>query len=206
MYENGIGALNLPMNETQLGVDNYRGIHPLSLMMTEELFSFVMGQSVRIRNPFLFTTKAEMCRALSSKGLIDAVELTVSCDGFPQRVKDSPPQCGYCTSCILRRQALFASGLAECDSPNGYRIDVLGKQEELDAEQRYGLNAMRNQVYSISYCLNATDPWGKLTVSYPELARTQAALARNQFCDAEEFKAGILRLYGQYVQEWQPLM
>ncbi len=206
VYENGIGALNLPMNETQLGVDNYRGVHPLSLMMTEELFSIVLGQSVRIRNPFLFTTKAEMCGALLSKGLIDAVELTVSCDGFPQRVKDSPPQCGYCTSCILRRQALVASGLAECDSAGGYRLDALGKQEELNEERRYGLNAMRNQVYRLSSCLKATDPWGMLTVSYPELARTQAALAKNQSCDAEEFKAGTLRLYEQYVQEWEPFM
>ena len=206
VYENGIGALNLPMNETQLGVDNYRSVHPLSLMMTEEFFSIVLGQSVRIRNPFLFTTKAEMCRALSSRGLIDAVELTVSCDGFPQRVKDSPSQCGYCTSCILRRQAFLASGLAECDSTRGYRMDALGKQEELNAERRYGLNAMRNQVYRLSTCLKAADPWGMLTVSYPELARTQAALAKNQSCDAEEFKAGTLRLYKQYVQEWQPFM
>ena len=33
IYENGVGALNLPMNETQLGVDNSRGVHPRSLML-----------------------------------------------------------------------------------------------------------------------------------------------------------------------------
>ena len=28
VFENGVGALNLPLNATQLGVDNYRGVHP----------------------------------------------------------------------------------------------------------------------------------------------------------------------------------
>ena len=69
VYENGIGALNLPLNETQLGVDNYRGVHPRSLIMAEKVFELALGQKVRIKNPCLFQTKAEMCAALSSAGL-----------------------------------------------------------------------------------------------------------------------------------------
>jgi len=44
VYENGVGALNLPLNETQLGIDNYRGVHPRSLMQAEEFFSRVLAQ------------------------------------------------------------------------------------------------------------------------------------------------------------------
>ena len=65
VYENGVGALNLPLNETQLGVDNYRGVHPRSLMLLESLLALVLDNPVCIENPYLFRTKAEMCRALS---------------------------------------------------------------------------------------------------------------------------------------------
>ncbi len=92
VYENGIGALNLPLNETQLGVDNYRGVHPRSLMMAEDVFALVLGQTVHIKNPCLFQTKAEMCATLPVAGLADAICDTVSCDGFPQRVAQA--QCG----------------------------------------------------------------------------------------------------------------
>ena len=65
VYENGTGALNLPLNASQLGVDNYRGIHPRSLIMAERLFELALETKVNIRNPFLFETKAEMCRSLA---------------------------------------------------------------------------------------------------------------------------------------------
>ena len=35
IFENGIGALNLPLNATQLGTDNYRGVHPRTLSMAQ---------------------------------------------------------------------------------------------------------------------------------------------------------------------------
>ena len=206
VYENGVGALNLPSNETQLGVDNYRGVHPRSLILAEDLFTTVLRQEIHIRNPFLFTTKAEMCRALEPAGLAGAVGLTVSCDGFPQRQKNSPSQCGYCTSCILRRQAIFASGIPQHDDRKRYRMDALSWQGNLDSEHRYGLNAMRNQVHGIANCMSAPNPWGALISLYPELARTQLELAQSQVYGAGTFKEGILRLFGTYVQEWQPFM
>ena len=47
VYENGVGALNLPINETQLGVDNYRGVHPRSLRMFETLAAPATGPSAQ---------------------------------------------------------------------------------------------------------------------------------------------------------------
>ncbi len=78
VYENGLGALNLPLNETQLGVDNYRGVHPRSLMLLEALLPKVLGAPVLLKNPFLFRTKAEMCRALPAAGLAGLIGDTVS--------------------------------------------------------------------------------------------------------------------------------
>ena len=51
VYENGLGALNLPLNESQLGVDNYRGVHPRSLRMASELFDKVFGTENPNRKP-----------------------------------------------------------------------------------------------------------------------------------------------------------
>ena len=75
VYENGVGALNLPMNETQLGMDNSRGVHPRSLVLAGDLISMALEQSVRIRNPFLFSTKAQMCKALTNSGVCGRGEL-----------------------------------------------------------------------------------------------------------------------------------
>ena len=201
VYENGVGALNLPMNETQLGTDNSRGVHPRTLVLAEDLISMALEQSVRIRNPFLFSTKAQMCKALTDSGFADAVSYTVSCDGFPQRMHNQPSQCGRCTSCILRRQSLQASGLAQHDQ--GYRYDVLRPQAIRDECHLYDFEAMRGQVHKIGRCLATDDPWRSLCASFPELARTHAELvARRGLGDRKSIGDGMVDLYRNYAWEW----
>ncbi len=202
VYENGIGALNLPLNETQLGADNYRGVHPRSLMMAEGLFELALEQSIHIRNPFLFHTKAEMCKALRPAGLADAVQDTVSCDGFPQRIRNRP-QCGYCTSCVLRRQSLHAAGLGEYDSGEKYRHDVLSGRAMGRHKQLYGLAVMRGQAHELARCLDSEVPWQSLVSSFPELARTHAQLVARADLGADDARAGLIRLYRTYAQEWK---
>ena len=201
VYENGVGALNLPLNETQLGIDNYRGVHPRSLILAEDFFSLVLEQSVHIRNPFLFSTKAQMCKALTSSGFADAVSHTVSCDGFPQRVRNQHSQCGHCTSCILRRQSLQASGLEQYD--RGYRYDVLSHGKTFREDYLYDLEAMCGQVHKINLCLASGDPWLSLCTSFPELARTHAQLvARRSVESHSELSDRFVELYRTYVWEW----
>lgn len=201
VYENGIGALNLPLNESQLGVDNYRGVHPRSLRMFEDLVERALDQSVHIRNPFLFRTKAEMCRGLLAAGLVDTVRDTMSCDSYPLRVKDTP-QCGSCTSCVLRRQALSASGLTRYDSPEAYRDD-LSDPSSMSQDRLFGLEVMRGQVYRLDQCLSAADPWLALTTEYPELARTQAEVAEREGLEPGWVRDQLVRLYQSYVCEWR---
>ena len=203
VYENGVGALNLPINAAQLGVDNYRGVHPRSLMMAEDLFGLVLRRPIRVENPFLLQTKAKMCAALEPAGLSDSIRDTVSCDGFPQRVLNRP-QCGYCTSCIFRRQALLASGLGEHDSARTYRLDVIADPLARNNGKTYGLYAMSGQVHKLAGCLAAQDPWGSLAATFSELARTHAELEALGGSGAA-LKDGFLRLYETYVQEWRTL-
>ena len=202
VYENGVGALNLPLNETQLGVDNYRGVHPISLMKAKKLFEQALEQRIDIGNPFLFTTKAEMCAALQPAGLAHVVRETVSCDGFAQRVANRS-QCGYCTSCILRRQSLYASGLGDYDLTDGYRHDVSNHQTSLTLGQIYGLEAMCDQVEKLARCLSFDDPWRALAASYPHLARVRADLVVHEGMDPDDISARLVRMYRSYVQEWK---
>ena len=202
VYENGIGALNLPLNETQLGVDNYRGVHPRSLIMTRKLFELVLERTIRIWNPFLLTTKAEMCKALQPAGLVHLVRETVSCDGFAQRVAKTS-QCGYCTSCVLRRQSLYSSGLGDYDPSAEYRRDVLNRQSSLTLRQIYGLEAMCDQVEKLARCLSSDAPWSALAAAFPHLAKIRADLVVNDGMNPEDVVARLIRIYRAYVQEWE---
>ena len=206
VYENGVGALNLPINETQLGVDNYRGVHPRSLMMFETLVEHVLGRQVRVRNPFLFHTKAEMCQGLLSAGFTGAVGDTISCDSFPMRIPDQAPQCGYCTSCVLRRQALQAAGQSSYDPAAAYRHDVRAGRAALSKNQAYGLEAMRGQVQRLERALGSSDPWQSLVASFPEIARTSAELVQHEGLDAAQVSGEFVRLFQTYVCEWRRFM
>ena len=203
VFENGVGALNLPLNATQIGTDNYRGVHPRSWGMTEALFESVLGESIHIENPFMFSTKAEMCRSLPETGLSHAVRETVSCDGYPQRVQNQA-QCGICTSCVLRRQSLFCAGLTDHDPCSAYRYDIFKGLRNLSTEKGHGFGVMSEQVSRIDGCLASDRPWQKLTVAYPELARTLVELTGQPGAATEEdLAAGFVGLFRTHVQEWK---
>ena len=59
--ENGVGSINLPYSRGQLGVDNTRAMHPLTLGRFSRLSSRLMGFGVNIRNIGLWKTKRELC-------------------------------------------------------------------------------------------------------------------------------------------------
>ena len=202
VFENGVGALNLPLNATQIGIDNYRGVHPRTLGMAERCFESILGEKIRIENPFMFTTKAKMCRALAGAGLVSSVRETVSCDGYPQRVPGQA-QCGCCTSCVLRRQALFCSGLADHDPSAGYRRDILSGVKRLEPDESHGFMVMNEQVKLVARCLESDRPWQELTIAYPELARTTVELAaRPGAPDQEDLAASYVELFRTHVREW----
>ena len=201
VYENGIGALNLPLNAAQLGVDNYRGVHPRSLRMAEDLFQLALERSVHIQNRFLFHTKAEMCGALADAGLAEVARETVSCDSYPMRVSGKN-HCGRCTSCILRRQALHCSGLISHDPPMDYQYDLLSNGNSPNLKTVFGLEVMRSQVQEFRLHLSADNSWLELSSSYPELTRAAAQIARQSDLEFGQVASKFVRLYQAYVNEW----
>ena len=171
--------------------------------MVEVLFESILGKSIHIDNPFMFTTKAQMCRSLPSAGLASVARETVSCDGYPQRVSKRA-QCGNCTSCLLRRQALFCAGLTDHDPGGAYRRDIFKGLSGLSKEEVHGFMVMSEQVDRITGCLSSDRPWIKLTTAYPELARTLVELAVQPNAAAgEDPAASFVQLFRTYVREWK---
>src|SRR5256885_13829390 len=58
VYENGIGAINLPFNRSTVARDHAVSVHPLSLQRLGNLLSMALGTRFTVVNPFLLSTKA----------------------------------------------------------------------------------------------------------------------------------------------------
>lgn len=181
VFENGIGAINLPYTLSQFGSQAARAVHPKTLRMTQELASAISDCPFRIDAPGMTLTKAQLIR-MASAAADGALAGSVSCDtGFSARVREHAP-CGACTSCLLRRQALHAAGKAHLDTGAAYRPS--------SAEDSFALQAMLWQVSRLRACLDREDPWPRLVLQYPEL------LDATPLTPAE-----VIDLYRSYVRE-----
>lgn len=185
VFENGIGSLNLPYLRSQLGAHATRSMHPRTLNLTGELVSNVIRSKFTISAPHVGITKAELLSQVPS--VVDPIlARTVSCDtGFAARVKERKP-CGCCSSCLLRRQAVLASGRSRVEGA-GYR-DVPAASP--------ALSAMLWQVLRLCECLSTGQPWSDLFKGFPQLSYASAYLN----------PAEIVRLYRSYVNEWDSLV
>lgn len=150
-----------------------------------------------MQNPFLFWTKAEMCKTLAEDGRNDLPPLTMSCDS-PHR--QQPIQCGYCSSCILRKQALAASQMKD----KTCYIVPYGKTPA--GNTGLHLRHMLAQVSTLQGLFNNSQApnlqWESLTRRFPELDDIvdRTALAENLL--PTDMQKHLIRLYQTYITEW----
>ena len=201
LYENGVGAINLPYDGTQIGTYNSRATHPGALLRMQEFIAKLTGQTFVIVNPFAFSTKGEMCRHHAVQDLRDYLSLTFSCDGFPVRAKDKP-QCGLCTSCLLRRQAIESAGLAEYDCA-GYLCDFAKAGFAFSERQLHSLRAMDWQAQKIKVALAQPNSWEALVREFVELRRLESEVCQTGRIERHDLQSKLVRLYSQYVGEWE---
>lgn len=199
IYENGIGAINLPFRSSQIGVAHSRAVHPYSMSKQSELITNLIGSPFKIRNPFLFHTKAQMCEVFQSMNQV-VYGQSLSCD---RPLRDTYEQCGWCSSCLLRRQAL---SLAQVSDPTRYHLlahhtlddpGLIPKSEHL--------RLMLRQVNDLRIQLTSSDPWLLLTQTYSNgyLPHAVDALVDQDEVLTKEFVIErLLDLYARYVQEW----
>jgi hypothetical protein len=197
VYENGIGAINLPYRASAVGLDHSRSVHPLTLLMVSDVVSELLGEEFRVQNPFLFWTKAKMCKALAEEGRNDLPPLTMSCDS-PHR--QQPIQCGYCSSCLLRRQALAATYIKDRT-----RYVVL-HGERPPKQSSLHLDHMLAQVNTVRSLLNVSDEmdiqWEALTREFPVLDDIVDRGAGAEGLLPADMRSHLIQLYRSYVSEW----
>lgn len=201
-YENGIGAINLPYSPAQLGTHSTRSTNPVALSYLAEFVQLFTEQPLDFRLPYLFFTKGEMCARLTAGTLQTLIERGVSCDSFPLRSKKAS-QCGVCTSCLLRRQALWAAGLMEEDSGDLYFYDVVCPPTDLQDKRWHPLRDMLGQVDTFRRALACSRPWDALVGESPVLRNVAWNLEdRGLAAGASEAQAKLMSLLGRYCAEW----
>jgi 7-cyano-7-deazaguanine synthase in queuosine biosynthesis len=202
MCENGVGAINLPLDGTQIGTSNARAAHPATLLRFNRLAQCLIGQRVRVRNPFWAATKGEACQHANVRLLGHAISETMSCDKFPLRVANVP-QCGTCTSCLLRRVSLAAAGLQPFDKSGGYLRDVTRPSSRLRGHSLHGLQAMEWQFQCLSVALRSGNPWAALSQAFPDIRRAASAYQELEGLSSTIVRKALVRLYSEYAREWE---
>lgn len=198
VYENGVGALNLPYSASQLGAQATRATNPITIGMASALVSEVLGQAFSVRLPHQFATKAEMCAVFHDPALHYLIRLSISCDNFPQRFPGRP-QCGVCPSCLFSRQSLLSAGLRDADPSDRYRHDVYSFSDATWAERSYHLRIMTMQAATLSAAFQTSSPWSTLVRRYPLLAEIAQYVSTSGVPNAPD---AILHLLRRYTEEW----
>jgi hypothetical protein len=202
VHENGIGAINLSYDATQIGTSTSRGVHPLSLARMESLAKALIGKNFSFRNPHLYQTKGEMCRHPAVRRLAPFVWTTFSCDGFPVQVQGKP-QCGSCTSCLLRRLSLQVADLCEFDTGEQYVCDLLDHTSKPSEKQIRQLNAMEWQARKIAQRIKGQRAWENLVLEFPDLQTIATELGARAAGARPEVCGRLIELYCKYVSEWE---
>lgn len=121
--ENGLIALNVPLDPLRLGALSTRTTHPFYIARWRELIG-VLGIDGDVQNPYWDKTKGEMVSGcLDPKVLKQLAPASLSCSSPTKlRFKKQPQgHCGYCLPCLIRRAAMLGDdatsyGLADLKS------------------------------------------------------------------------------------------
>lgn len=106
--ENGLIALNVPLDPLRLGALSTRTTHPFYMARWNELLK-ALGIHASVDNPYWNKTKGEMVSECSSSAtLMTLAPKSLSCSSPSKGRWSKKPQghCGYCLPCLIRRASL----------------------------------------------------------------------------------------------------
>lgn len=124
--ENGLIAVNVPLDPLRLGALSTRTTHPFYIARWNDALK-MLGVNVRIENPYWSRTKGEMVRGCANGALLRALTpFSLSCASpVKGRWQGLGTQhCGYCVPCLIRRAALL-EGLRPDPDPTIYTVGNL---------------------------------------------------------------------------------
>jgi hypothetical protein len=184
--ENGLIALNVPLDPLRLGAFSTRTTHPFYIARWNELLG-ALGISGRIENPYWDKTKGEMAAGCSNLALLAKLApKSLSC-ASPTKGRWlglGTGHCGFCLPCLIRRAALLGTG----DRTTYALADLTA--HEIDTRDAHG-----QQIRSFQYAIEKIRQKPKLAALYihkpgplsDESPSRQAALA-------DVYKRGLAEL------------
>lgn len=136
--ENGLIALNVPLDPLRLGSLSTRTTHPFYMARWNELLE-TLGIPVRLNNPYWDRSKGEMVAQCRNQVLLGSlISQSLSCSS-PTKGRwrgHGIEHCGYCVPCVIRRAALDAA-LGRGNDPTSYTLADL-TASPLDTRQSEG--------------------------------------------------------------------
>lgn len=106
--ENGLIALNVPLDQLRLGALSTRTTHPFYIARWNDLLRVLLF-TVLIENPYWDKTKGEMVEGCQDPAVLkQLVTASLSCSSPAKaRWAGQPTQhCGFCLPCLIRRASL----------------------------------------------------------------------------------------------------
>lgn len=144
--ENGLIAVNVPLDPLRLGALSTRTTHPFYIARWNDALT-TLGIPGRIENPYWDKTKGEMVAACANGALL--MRLTPKSMSCASPTKGrwqglGTQHCGYCLPCLIRRAALLKGFGPGADS-TVYTIDDLTARA-LDTRQSEGVQVRSFQL------------------------------------------------------------
>jgi len=106
--ENGLIALNVPLDRLRLGALSTRTTHPFYMARWNVLLGALSVEG-KVENPYWDKTKGEMVAECANPTLLKQLApLSLSCSSPTKGRWTKKPQghCGYCLPCLIRRASL----------------------------------------------------------------------------------------------------
>lgn len=146
--ENGLIALNVPLDPLRLGSNSTRTTHPFYIARWNDLLN-ALGINGEIINPYWNKTKGEMVSLCENDSLLRRLASdSLSCSS-PSKARwqgHGIEHCGYCLPCLIRRASLEAAWGKGVDTTTYTQADL--KEHPLDTT-----NSTGKQVRSFQYAI-----------------------------------------------------
>lgn len=122
--ENGLIALNVPLDPNRVGALSTRTTHPFYFARWQEVAG-LLGIEASILNPYWNATKGEMVERCANPALLrDLLGSSMSCSS-PAKARwqgRGIEHCGYCLPCIIRRAAVLRGFHGLFPDPTTYTL------------------------------------------------------------------------------------
>ena len=186
--ENGLIALNVPLDPLRFGALSTRTAHPHFIASMQRLIE-AHSLDVELNNPYRHMTKGEMVANCADKGFLEKIvanSMSCSSPAKARYKKLSPRHCGYCVPCLIRRASLEV-GLDGNDETL-YLVEHL-KGQILASDQPEGEHIRSFQL--MAKRINANPGLAKILVHKPGPLHGQPDVIDDY---ADVFRRGVLEV------------